>query len=211
MAKIPRRSYLPLILTSALFLLIYLVGTKIPEQTIKEIIQGAGGFGIIIFIFLTWTTYFIAPFGGTPFLFAGFYLYGPKVIVFTTVAVFVASITNFLIARTWGKRVVVKLAGTESLEKIDQLTKNYGLQTLIICRVFLGQFHDVISYAFGLTPIRFKTYLIISTLGMIPGTILWYYLATKIGNALNFTLMTVGLAYLTLALYLAYRKITKKR
>lgn len=211
MAKIPRRSYLPLIVTAVLFLLIYLIGTKIPEQSIRETVSNAGPFGAIILIFLFWITYFVAPLGGTPFLLVGFYFYGPKVIIFTTTAAFIASITNFWVARIWGVKLVTRLAGPENLEKINKLTKNYGLQTLIICRVFLGQFHDVVSYAFGLTPIKFKIYLTVTVLGMIPGTILWYSLATKINNALNFTIVTVGLAYLTLTLYLAYRKITKKK
>lgn len=211
MTRVPRQSYLPLILTAGLFLLIYLVGTQIPEETVRETVDQAGPLGPLILTLLIWATNFFAPLGGTPFLFAGFYLYGPRVILLATVAAFIASITNFWVARTWGIKVVTKFAGAESLEKIDRLTKNYGLQALIIGRVFFGPFHDVISYAFGLTPIKFKTYLIVSTLGIVPGTILWYFLATKIGNALNFTAMTVGLAYLTLSLYLAYRKITKRK
>jgi uncharacterized membrane protein YdjX (TVP38/TMEM64 family) len=159
-----------MIFMTAVFVVIILVGSKLPEETIRETIQNAGSGGVILLIFFFWIANVFAPLSGSPFLFTGFYSYGQIVVVYAFVAAIVASITNYWIARIWGRTVVRKLAGEEGLNKMDGLTDNYGLRTLFIFRLFLKEFHDVISYAFGLTKLGFVPYFVVSTLGMIPAT-----------------------------------------
>lgn len=208
--KITRKSYLPFLIGGIIILTIVFIGIRFPEETIKEVIRNAGPFGIVVFIFLTWLTYVIAPISGSPFLFVGFYLFGQTVIFYSFIAAFIASITNFWIARIWGRTLVEKLVGIESLKKVDRLADSYGLQTLFFFRIFLGSFHDAVSYAFGLTKIRFTPYLIISTLGMVPGTFIWYLISLKVNNPLMFTVLSVVVAYICLILYLVWRKIIRK-
>lgn len=208
--KITRKSYLPFLIGGIIILSIIFVGIRFPEETIRDVIKNAGAFGIVVFIFLTWLTYVIAPISGSPFLFVGFYLFGRTVIIYSFIAAFIAAVTNFWIARVWGRTLVEKLAGAESLKKVDRLASNYGLQTLFFFRIFLGSFHDAISYAFGLTKIRFTSYLITSTLGMIPGTFIWYLISLKVNNPLLFTALSVAIAYICLILYLVWRKIIRK-
>lgn len=205
-----KKNYLPLIITGILFLLIYLIGLKIPEETIRNIMENAGIFGPVVLIFLIWITNVFAPLGAAPFLFAGFYLYGEMIIVFAVIASLLSAISNFWIAKIWGRKIVIKLLGMEDLEKIDRLTDNYGYQTLFIIRIFLSGFHDIISYVFGLTKIKFIPYFIISLIGMIPGTLLWYYLSSKIQNPFIFTILTLGIGYLLLSLYIIGIKFFKK-
>lgn len=174
-----------------------------------EFIKSVGPFGAVVFIFSIWLTYLFAPLSGSPFLLAGFYLFGSSVVFYHFIASIFAAITNFLVARIWGRSLVEKLAGTNNLEKIDNFTKDYGLRTLFVFRVFLGLFHDVISYAFGLTKVPFWPYLFASILGMIPGTAIWYYLSARINNALVFTVFTHIIAYLSLALYIIWIKMKK--
>lgn len=205
-----KKNYFFLIITGVLFFLLYFISTQVPEETIRKIVQSYGPFGPIIITFLILLTNIIAPLGASPFIFAGFYLYGQMIVVFAFIAAILAAIINFWIAKIWGRSLVVKLAGMESLEKIDQLTDNYGYQTLFIIRLLLREFHDIISYVFGLTKMKFIPYLIISIVGMIPGTLIWYYLSSKIQNPLIFTILSISLAYLFLVLYLVWIKITKK-
>ena len=208
--KINFKTYLPLIIIVAMFLLVYFAGTRIPETTIREAIKTAGPLGPVLLILFIWLTNVVAPLSATPFYFVGYYLFGQTTVIYSFVATFIASITNFWIARIWGRKLVIKLAGEDSLQKIDRLTENYGTQTLFIIRVFLSQFYDVVSYVFGLTPMKFVPYLIISTLGTIPGTLLWYFLSTKVHNPLIFTILTLGIAYASLATYIVWLKVTKR-
>lgn len=183
--KIHKKTLLPSLFIIIFCLVIYLIGTRVPEHTIREIIKNAGPWGVIILILFFLLSNIVAPLSGSPFLYAGFYSYGQTVVFYAFIAAIIASITNFWIARIWGRPFVEKLAGKDGLSKIDSLTKNYGIQTLFIFRLFLKEFHDVISYAFGLSNLKFMPYFIVSTLGMIPATIVWYYISLQINNSLS--------------------------
>lgn len=208
--KIHKKSYAALIFIVVVFLAMVLIGLAVPKDSIREIIEKAGPWGVVLLIFCLWITNVIAPLSGSPFLFAGFYSYGQMSVVYAFIAALIASITNFWIARIWGRRVVVALVGKSSLETIDDLTKDYGLQTLLIFRLFLKEFHDVISYSFGLTNLPFKSYIIVSTLGMIPATVVWYFISLKISDPVTFTTMSWLMAYLSLTTYIIWIKRRKR-
>lgn len=150
------KTFLPFLLMGVLFLVPFLISTKIPENSIRQAISKSGSFGPLVLILILWSTNIIAPLSASPFLFVGFYLYGNNVVLYAYVAAIIASVSNFWIARKWGRTLVQKLAGTDSLEKIDKLASDCGMQTLLIFRLFLREFHDVVSYAYGLTEMNFK-------------------------------------------------------
>lgn len=211
MKKQIKKSILPLIIFGGIFLGFYLIGMTVPEDVIRNTINDAGSYGIILFILFTWITYVFAPLGGTPFLLAGFYLFGQNVVIYTLIASLIASVTNFWIARNWGRQMVANFTGKENLAKVDKLAQNYGLVSLFFFRVCLGQFHDILSYIFGLTNIKFKSYLLISTIGMIPGSAIMYYFSTKTNNPIYFLIMTMVVAYLFFLVYLLWTKLLKKQ
>lgn len=210
MMKIHKRSYLSLFFITAIFLAMFLVGSLIPQDQIRILIEKAGPWGVVLLIFSLWITNVIAPLSGSPFLFAGFYSYGQMSVVYAFIAAVIASVTNFWIAKIWGRKIVVKLAGESNLEKIDNLTKDYGLQTLFIFRLFLKEFHDVISYAFGLTNLKFESYFIVSTLGMIPATVIWYLISLKVKDPMTFTIISWLFAYISLTSYIIWIKLRKR-
>ena len=188
-----------------------LIGSIIPKESIKGVIEKAGPWGVVLLIFCLWITNVAAPLSGSPFLFAGFYSYGQMSVVYAFIAAVIASVTNFWIAKVWGRKIVTKLAGEENLDKLDTLTKDYGLQTLFIFRLFMKEFHDAISYAFGLTNLTFKSYFIVSTLGMIPATIIWYLISLKVKDPITFTTVSWVFAYVSGGVYLLWLKLKKKK
>lgn len=191
MSYIKRIKFYLLLTTFLLFGLIYLVGKTIPEENIRETIDEAGVFGPLVFIFISLLTYIIAPLSGAPILYVGFYAYGQSVIFLTTIAAFLSFNVNFWIARRWGRPVVEKLAGKENTDKISKLVKNYGLATLFLLRVFQGGIHDFVSYAVGLTSMDFRPYITVSSLALVPGTALWYYLSLRVSTPVAFTILNL--------------------
>lgn len=211
--KILKSGTIPFLIMILLFVLVYLASQFIPEKSIKNIIETAGPFGPVVIVLGILLTNVIAPLGAAPFLFAGFLAYGTAVVFLAYLAAILASIINFWLAKKYGRKLVEKLAGKEPLEKVDSFTTRYGLVTLIFLRLFLAEQHDVISYAVGLTKIKFKPYFIISVLGMIPWTLLRYFLATKMHTAMDFTLLSVGLAWLVvlgIAVFGLVKKVFQK-
>jgi uncharacterized membrane protein YdjX (TVP38/TMEM64 family) len=102
-------------------------------------------------------------------------------------------VANFWIARFLGRRALERLVGKERMNDIDRFSNNYGLIALLTLRVFESELQKIISYAFGLTSVAFFPYAIVSTIGMIPGTVVWYILSGTVQNPLLFTVLTQAL------------------
>lgn len=166
--KITKKRLLYLALITLAFLLIYLLGNRIDSAAIASAVKKVGIFGPLVFVFINAITLIIAPISGTPTYLAGFALFGKQVqfLVYLS-AVFAGSI-NFLIARRWGRRMVIKLVGKDNMSKVDEFSQNYGMGTLIFLRLFQGQFFDFISYAFGLSKMKFWPYFLVTVLAPIP-------------------------------------------
>lgn len=201
--------YLPLLATVTIFSLIFIIGARIPQATIESLIISVGPLGIVLLIFLMWLSHLLAPLSASPLIFAGFFLYGPTVILYAYIAGLFSATTNFWIAKIWGERIVLKIIGEKDLKKIEHFAQDFDEKSLIIIRLFLIPFHDIVSYFFGLSTIRFFPYFIISAFATIPGMLIWYFLSIKITNSLIFTLFSWILGFIFLSGFLFMRKIKK--
>lgn len=209
LVAVPKK-YFSILVTVSLFVAIYLVGVNVSEETVREMVKNAGVWGPLVLIFLIWLTNVFAPLGATPFLFAGFYLYDQTIVIYTFIATTLALVSNFLIAKKWGRPFVEKLVGINGLQKVDNFMDEHGKESLLVVRICLSQFHDVVSYAYGLTKISFWPYFIWSFLGMIPGTLLWYWISIHTIGSWNFLFWTYLNGYLSLGIYILIRKIIKR-
>jgi uncharacterized membrane protein YdjX (TVP38/TMEM64 family) len=181
---------LSLLATSALFITVYMVSRSIPEDEIRSLIRTAGPGGPILLVGLLLLTYIVTPLSSSPFVFAGFYAFGQDVVLYTFIASWISSASNFWISRTMGRRPIARLVGEEQMTEIDRLTGKYGLIALFVLRVFESELHKIISYAFGVSSVGFPRYIIVSTAGMVPGTVMWYILSRKVDDPLLFTVLT---------------------
>ena len=209
--KAIRRNISSIFILLAILTFLYFLTRVIPEENVRVLLKSAGIWAPLVFITLSLLTYIAAPISGTPLLFAGFYIFGVNVIFLTTIAVFISTITNFWISKIWGKSLVQKFVGKRGMEKIDRLTKSYGLTTLFALRLLGGSFHEFISYAAGLTSMRFSSYFAISTTVLIPGNILWYVIAQRAKSPVAFTALTLSMSAIFLLLFLLVSLTFRKR
>jgi len=206
MAKSTLQRIKPFIPIAIIVLLICLLSFYIPKEKLVEVVKNAGVFAPVVFILLNLTTFIIAPLSGTPIVAIGYYLFGSKVVLYGFVVILISSVINFWISRIWGVKLVSKIVGKKGMEEINEYTKEYGFLTLFVTRFFLRGFDDVISYAAGLTSMKFTPYLIISTLAPIPGTIALYYLSKLAGDVTQFTIIIVSFSYILFTIYIFARK-----
>ncbi len=87
-----------------------------------------------------------------------------------------ASSVCFGIARRLGRRRVESLVSTKSLVSADRWLERWGPHAVFLTRLAPGISFDGISYAAGLTSISFKRFVVATTLGVIPETLLFAYL-----------------------------------
>ena len=80
------------------------------------------------------------------------------------------SMINFGIGHFLGERVVRKLVRCETYEKYNQMVQYKGILVIFIFFLIPGFPKDIISYLFGLSPMPFWVFALVSTLGRAPGT-----------------------------------------
>ncbi|HCI6871814.1 TPA: TVP38/TMEM64 family protein [Klebsiella variicola subsp. variicola] len=106
----------------------------------------------------------------------------------------------FCIARALGREVVEKLTGRAVLRSVDGYFTRFGPQTILVCRLLPFVPFDPVSYAAGLTSLRFWPFMLATGVGQLPATIVYswagslltggtFWLAT--GLSLLFTLAVV--------------------
>lgn len=89
----------------------------------------------------------------------------------------------FLLGRTLARGWVEgKVAGNPRFAALDQAVAEQGFKIVLLLRLSPVFPFTLLNYALGLTKVSFRTYLLASWIGMLPGTILYVYLGSAIGS-----------------------------
>ena len=86
----------------------------------------------------------------------------------------------FYIARILGRDVVEKLTGKTVLNGMDGFFERYGKHTILVCRLLPFVPFDPVSYAAGLTSLRFRHFMLATGLGQLPATIFYSWVGSML-------------------------------
>lgn len=93
-----------------------------------------------------------------------------------------ASAGVFVVIRKLGRDFVVRLFGKDKIENFDFLNDSSKLETLVFILFLIpGLPKDILTYIVPLTTIRLSSFLLLSTIGRIPGMIA----STLIGSSIT--------------------------
>jgi uncharacterized membrane protein YdjX (TVP38/TMEM64 family) len=85
----------------------------------------------------------------------------------------------FLVGRTLARGwVESRVADNPRFQAIDRAVAERGFQIVLLLRLSPVFPYTLLNYALGLTQIPFRSYLLASWVGMLPGTIMYVYLGT---------------------------------
>lgn len=95
----------------------------------------------------------------------------------------------FFLAKYLGRDFVEKLSSKSAIQMIDDFFKNYGKYAILIARLLPFISFDIVSYAAGLTSMRFWPFFIATGLGQLPATIIYSYIGSMLtGTARTFVM-----------------------
>ena len=179
---------------------------------IKQFVQSYGPLAAVVSFFLMILQAIIAPLPAFVVTFANASLFGA---FWGGVLSWVSSMAGaalcFFIARTFGREVVEKLTGKTILDSMDGFFERYGKHTILVCRLLPFVPFDPISYAAGLTSMRFRPFFIATGIGQLPATIVYSYVGSMLtGGASLFVSALFILFALTVVIYVA-KKIYLER
>lgn len=197
-----------LIIITALTLLIEAVGL----ERLQALIDEAGPLAPLIYVFIKAVTYIFSPLSSGPIQLSAGILFGLwEGVFYTLIGEVIGGTINFLIARKLGRPVVRRFVGDDGMRQVDQLYHRVGgWRALAYSRLLLFSIYDFMSYAAGLTPLRLRTYILISAcVGFVP-TFIFVGIGTTLAtepNALLFIYAGVGvLSVLPLLLNKGFRQ-----
>jgi uncharacterized membrane protein YdjX (TVP38/TMEM64 family) len=117
----------------------------------------------------------------------------------------------FGISRALGRVPVEVLVGRAGLESADRWFARWGVYAVFAGRLLPGVAFDAISYAAGLTNMRFRNFLVATTLGIVPQTFLYSYLGRQAPEYVGLFLVTTGIFLLAVIVVAAVRYRKERR
>ena len=139
---------------------------------IEKFILGFGMGAPEAFILVQILQVLFAPVPGEATGFIGGYLFGTlKGFLYSTIGLTVGSWLNFIIGRFLGNRFVRKIIPSKSLVKLDRVLRRQGILVVFLMFVFPGFPKDYLSLFLGVTTIPTKVFLILASVGRMPGTL----------------------------------------
>lgn len=96
----------------------------------------------------------------------------------STLGAAAAFLVGRYLARGW---IEGKMAGNQRFAAVDEAVGREGFKIVFLTRLSPAFPFNILNYAYGLTAVSFRNYVLASWVGMIPGTIMYVYLgaATK--------------------------------
>lgn len=92
----------------------------------------------------------------------------------------------FWISRFYGRGVAEKFASKMALDEVEVFFEKYGKNTIFVARLLPFVPFDPISYAAGLTPMKFGGFFLATGLGQLPATIVYSYASAKSSDPSTF-------------------------
>jgi len=157
------------------------------------------GFGIwapVVFILL-WIVAAVFFLPGLPITIVGGLIFGAVWgTVYTTIGANLGAAAAFLIGRYAARDMVERQIETNAtLGRIDEGVAQHGWRMLMITRLVPVFPFNVQNYVYGLTDIGFGTYVLVSLVCMVPGTIAYNFAAGSVRTGdLGTTLWYLGVA-----------------
>ena len=113
----------------------------------------------------------------------------------------------FSIARIFEKRAVEKFVSPELRKKFDYLIGHEGVILSFLLFLIPGFPKDTLCYILGLTPMHWGIFLIISTIGRIPGTLMSTLQGAKAFDQEYITLLfLLGISALLILVFYIYHE-----
>ena len=179
----------------------YGITDEIRLENVPKIKAWVASFGAIaplvyIGLYLVSTVFFLP---GAPVTVLAGFIFGPLWGVFyASIASIISVSVAFLIARYVARDLVERwVKGNAQFRKIDEQVDEQGWRILMFTRLVPIFPFNLQNYAYGLTSIRFSTFVIVSAIFMLPGTAVFVQLGGAFvsgeGN-IGKTLLYLGIA-----------------
>jgi len=112
--------------------------------------------------------------------------------VLSLVSSALAAALCFGISRLLGRKPVEALVGARSLGSADRWCSRWGAYAVLVARLVPVVSFDAISYAAGLTRMRFASFMVATVIGAAPATFVYSFLGERAPRYVNVLIIAFG-------------------
>lgn len=183
------KKWIPLIVLGAVVAMLiagnYLdLGTRIAE--LRAWIASLGNAGPLVFVGI-YVVAVVAALPGSALTLSAGILFGTVWgVLLVSVGSTIGASLAFLISRYLARDAAAQwVAKHERFTKLDRLTEQHGWIIVLLMRLVPIFPFNLLNYGFGLTRVRFWTYVLWSWIGMLPGTIVYVVGGDAVSQSLD--------------------------
>jgi uncharacterized membrane protein YdjX (TVP38/TMEM64 family) len=174
------------------------------KREVKQFLARFGPYAPLVFITLQALQVVVAPIPGEATGFLGGMLFGTWLsFIYSTIGLTLGSALAFGLGRWLGLPLVRRLVSDEVYHKFDFLARTGAELVTLIFFLIPGFPKDYLCLILGVSPLPFRTFLVLTTFGRMPGTWLLSVQGAKVGSG-YYVEFVVFLTVAAVAAFLAY-------
>lgn len=181
-----KKILMALLIVVALYALAILVLRAIGIDTLHQTIKQLGIWAPIAFLVLCTISMILAPLSSSSVFVTGGVLFGQQIgFMLSFLATVIGCCVNFWISRKLGRKVAARFIGKSSLDDLDRFTHRLNSHHGILFMMLIMPIsQDLVSYAVGLTKVRFWKFFVALVISGIAVVGAYVYLGSGILEAL---------------------------
>lgn len=103
--------------------------------------------------------------------------------LYVSVAAIIGATLSFLLGRFVARDgISLRIAGNPRFRALDEAVGREGWKIVLLTRLSPVFPFTLLNYAFGLTRVSLRDYVLASWVGMLPGTVLYVYIGSVVGD-----------------------------
>ena len=183
--------------------------SQLRTERFATFLSSLGPYSSAVFVLLQALQVVVSPIPGELTGVVGGYLYGKTYgFLLSTLGLTLGSWVAFELSSILGRPFVEKLVKKDLLDKFHFLTTNTGATFCFLFFLIPGFPKDILCYILGLSWMRLSTFLILSTIGRLPGT---YLLTVQGASVRSQDYTTTVLLAVVSAAFLFFAYVYRKR
>jgi uncharacterized membrane protein YdjX (TVP38/TMEM64 family) len=183
-----------ILLAGALIFVVWLVVTDAPvirftvrlyqdKYFLRDTVASWGWAAPLVFILIQSLQVIVSPIPGEITGPVGGALFGTMWgMIYSTIGLTVGTLFCFWVGRMWGEPLIRPWLSEHHWEKMNFILEAEGAIICLILYLIPGFPKDIISYLFGISPMPFWLFAVVSTVGRIPGTWISSYFGAHVGE-----------------------------
>ncbi len=153
------------------------------KREVKQFLARFGPYAPLAFIILQALQVVLAPVPGEATGFLGGMLFGTWLsFIYSTIGLTLGSALAFGLGRWLGLPLVRRLVSDEVYHKFDFLARTGAEMITLILFLIPGFPKDYLCFILGVSPLPFRTFMVLTTFGRMPGTWLLSVQGAKVGG-----------------------------